>query len=235
MNSPKGMLTNSELRGLVETGAIDTVLVVFTDLYGRFVGKRFDAGFYIEQTAEDGTHACDYLLTVDMEMEPVPGYRFSNWERGYGDFHLVPDPATLRVATWLDRTAMVLCDVQNDATHSLVKLAPRSLLRAQIERAQQLGFDAKAGSELEYFIFDNSYRAAAEEGYAHMKPAGWYIEDYHALQGSREESFNAVVRRHLGSSGIPVECTKGEMGPGTARTQRPLRRHPGDGRQPGDL
>ena len=95
----QGMLTLEQLTEQVQQGMIDTVLVVFTDHYGRFMGKRFDAEFFIQETVKGGTHGCDYLLTVDMEMEPVPGYRFANWERGYGDFHLVPDMQTLRLAS----------------------------------------------------------------------------------------------------------------------------------------
>src|SRR5438128_12387630 len=106
-----GMLTTDELAKRAETDEIDTVLAVFTDHYGRFMGKRFDAEFFLESVAGDGAHACDYLLTVDMEMTPVAGYRLANWERGYGDFHLRPDLSTLRIAAWLDKTAMVLCDV----------------------------------------------------------------------------------------------------------------------------
>src|SRR5690349_2593366 len=134
----RGMLGVTQLARLVEAGEIETVLVVFTDHYGRFMGKRFDAEFFVEHAAEKGTHGCDYLLTVDMEMDPVPGYRYANWERGYGDFHMVPDLQTLRVATWLDRTAMVLCDVEDEGNHQLVSVAPRSMLRRQIEQAAQL-------------------------------------------------------------------------------------------------
>ncbi len=222
MTKPTGMLTLDELTRSVEEGTVDTVLVVFTDLYGRLMGKRFDAGFFVDDAVTGGTHGCDYLLTVDMEMEPVPGYRFANWERGYGDVHLVPDIDTLRVANWLDRTAMVLCDIETETEnedgdgshHQPVAVAPRSLLRRQIDRAGQLGFSAQAASELEYFIFNDSYRDAAAKGYAGLESAGWYIEDYHALQGSREEAFNGAVRRHLNRSGVPVENSKGEWGLG---------------------
>ncbi|MEZ4703145.1 MAG: glutamine synthetase family protein [Rhodothermales bacterium] len=214
MSTLPGMLTPDSLQTLVEAGEIDTVLLVFTDHYGRFMGKRFDADFFIEDGLAHGTHACDYLLTVDMEMEPVPGYAYSNWERGYGDFHLVPDLSTLRVATWLDRTAMVVCDVHNEASHALVDVAPRSMLRRQMDRIAERGFTAMAGSELEYYIFENSYREAHELGYAGLTPMGWYIEDYHALQGAREEVFTAAARRHLKQSGIPVENSKGEWGLG---------------------
>ncbi len=209
-----GMLTPEQLRELVDTGEIETVLVVFTDLYGRFMGKRFDAEFFLEEGLSQGTHGCDYLLTVDMEMEPVPGYRFSNWETGYGDFHLVPDLKTLRRATWLEKTAMVLCDVEDEKTHQLVPVAPRSMLRRQIQRAANMGYNAMASSELEYYIFNDSYREAAQKKFMDLEPAGWYIEDYHMLQGARVEHFNALARRHLKQSGVPVENTKGEWGLG---------------------
>ena len=145
-----------------------------------------------------------------MEMDPVSGYEYTNWERGYGDFHIVPDFSTLRKVSWLDRSAMVLCDVKENKTHELTEVAPRSMLRKQVNLANELGFTAKAGSELEYFIFQNSFQEAAENGYKDLKPAGWYIEDYHSLQGTRVEHFNAEVRRHLRDSGIPVENSKGE-------------------------
>jgi glutamine synthetase len=208
------MLTIDDLARLVESGEIDTVVVGFTDHYGRVHGKRFDAGFYLEEIGSGGTHGCDYLLTVDMEMEPVPGYQYANWELGYGDFHMVPDPNTLRMATWLDRTAMVLCDLHDPHSHEHVRVAPRSILRHQLERAGASGYTAKGASELEYFLYEDSYRKAAKRKYQDLTPAGWYIEDYHLLQGTREESYNGAVRRHLASSGIPVENSKGEWGRG---------------------
>ncbi len=209
-----GMLTRDDLSRRVRAGQIDTVVLVFTDHYGRFMGKRLDAEFFLDDAAKRGTHACDYLLTVDMEMDPVPGYRFSNWEKGYGDFHLVPDFATLRVASWLEKTALVLCDVEDEKTHRPVAQAPRSMLKRQIARAAAMGFRAMTGSELEYYIFNTAYRDAARKGYHGLEPAGWYLEDYHALQGAREEGFNGAARRHLRQSGIPVESSKGEWGLG---------------------
>lgn len=214
MANLRGMLTVDELAQQVTSGAIDTVIVAFTDLYGRFMGKRFDAEFFVEDIYQQGTHGCDYLLTVDMEMEPVPGYQYANWELGYGDFHLLPDLSTLRVASWLDRSALVLCDVEDEKTHKLVPYAPRTLLRQQIERAAAQGYTTKAASELEYFLFNDSYKKAAVDGYRTLDPAGWYIEDYHILQGTREEAFNGAVRRHLKASGIPIENSKGEWGLG---------------------
>lgn len=216
MTAPRtGMLDPTELAALVDAGDIETVLVVFTDLYGRFAGKRFDAEFFVEETARNGTHSCDYLLTVDMEMEPVPGYAFANWERGYGDFHLRPDLNSLRVVSWHEKTALIICDVEDESSHELVAVAPRTLLRRQLQRAQSLGpFRVMAASELEYFIFEDSYRAAAEANYHNLRPAGWYLEDYSILQGSREEPLNRALRRHLKASGVPVENSKGEWGLG---------------------
>src|SRR5215210_2438102 len=134
----RGMLTLEALGQKVESGEIETVVTVFTDLYGRLLGKRVAAVFFLEQVADDGMHACDYLLTVDMEMEPIPGYRYANWELGYGDFHCVPDMQTLRVASWLDKSALVICNIVDDKAHAPVSVAPRSILKHQLEQAAAL-------------------------------------------------------------------------------------------------
>jgi glutamine synthetase len=208
------MLTVDELTQLAASGEIDTVVAGFTDHYGRLCGKRFDAGFFLESVVDAGTHGCDYLLTVDMEMEPVPGYRFASWELGYGDVHLVADLTTLRRADWLDRTAIVLCDVHDAGSHELAAVAPRTVLHRAVARMAELGFEAKAATELEYYLFRTPYDEAARNGYRQIEPAGWYIEDYQLLQGARTEPFHAEVRRHLNRSGVPVESSKGEWGLG---------------------
>ena len=201
------------LRSSVADGSVDTVILAFPDHYGRLVGKRLDASFFLSDV-EEGTHACDYLLTVDMEMEPVAGYEFSNWERGYGDLHLTPDLATMRRLSWADRTALVMCDAELEPGRETVEVAPRSMLRRQIERLAAHGFVAKAGSELEYYQFRTSYEDAARDGYRDMRETGWYLEDYQLLLGSRNEDLNGAYRRHLAASGVPVESTKGEFGRG---------------------
>ncbi len=214
MTQIQGMLTLDELAAAARQDAIDTVILAFSDHYGRLLGKRLDADYFLEAAARQGTHACDYLLTTDMEMEPVPGYRFANWELGYGDFHLAPDLATLRRTSWLEKSALVLCDVDDERRHQPVSVAPRSILRRQLQAADSLGFEVYAASELEYYIFRDSYREAHRKGYADLEPMGWYLEDYHLLQGARQEEFTAAVRRHLKRSGIPVESSKGEWGLG---------------------
>ena len=197
------------LRSHIATGDIDTVVVAFTDHYGRTLGKRFDAEFFLESLGS-GSHACDYLLTVDMEMEPVDGYQYANWERGYGDFHLVADMTTLRRCGWAPNAAIVLCDIHDNAEHELVPVAPRSILRAQVAAAADAGFVVQAASELEFFLFRDSYREAHDKGYADLISAGWYNEDYHLLQGARVEDYVGAARRALRDSEIPVENSKGE-------------------------
>jgi glutamine synthetase len=214
MTLQRGMLDLETLGALVASDDMDTVIVAFTDHYGRLHGKRLDASFFLSDAADAGTHGSDYLLTVDMEMEPVPGFKYANWDLGYGDFHMVPDMATLRVADWLPSTAIVLCDLVDDATHDLVPVGPRSILRRQIDRLESLGLTAMAASELEYYMYEESYREAADGGFRDLTPIGWYSEDYHLMQGAREEFYNRAVRRHLAGSGIPVENSKGETGRG---------------------
>jgi glutamine synthetase len=208
------LLTREKLQDMVNHGLVNTVVAVFPDLYGRLLGKRFDVEYFLESTIDHGTHACNYLLTVDMEMEPVSGYQFANWDRGYGDFHLAPDLKTLRTASWLEQTAIVLCDVTSESLHELLPVAPRSLLKSQIEQLGELGYTAQTASELEYYLFENTYKSLGREGFHQLQPSSWYIEDYHMLQGTRDEPYNQEFREALKFSAIPVESSKGEWGCG---------------------
>ncbi len=209
-----GRLDLEGLRSEVEAGRIDTVVTALPDLYGRLVGKRIHARFFLDEVAEHGMHVCDYLLACDMEMDPTPGYSFTNWESGYGDLHAVPDLASLRVAAWLDRTALVLCDGFEAERDVPVQVAPRTILRRQVERARDLGFVAKAGSELELYLFRESYAQAREKRWHGLKTAGSYVEDYHVLSSSYAEPVLGAIRRAVDASAIPVEFSKGEWGPG---------------------
>jgi len=212
----RGMITLDELKQRVHSGDIETVVVGFTDMYGRMLGKRYDAEFFVNGIYKSGTHGCDYLLACDMEMEPIHGFEYANWERGFGDFHMLPDLASLRVASWMDKTALVLCDVMDNSTHQRVRVAPRSILQQQIQAADKEGYLALAASELEYYIFEKNYREAHAGGHrqGQLQPVSDYVEDYHLLQTAREEKYNAAFRRHLKNSGVPVENSKGEAGLG---------------------
>ena len=179
---------------------------------------------FVDEVAAHGTHGCDYLLTTDMEMEPVPGYDFANWELGYGDVHLVPDLATLRSADWLDRTALVLCDVAGVRDHAPVAVAPRSVLRRQVDAAAGQGLTAMAATELEYYLYRTSYREAAAGGFADLDAAGWYLEDYHLLQGARTEDVPRGGAPPPAPVGRARRELEGRVGRRPARAQRPLRR-----------
>ncbi len=200
------------LEAAVGSGEIDTVLVCMVDMQGRLIGKRFHAPFFVESGHAE-THACDYLLADDIEMEPVPGYKSASWAKGYGDFVLKPDLATLRRLPWLPGTAMVLCDVQ-DHHHHDVPHSPRAMLKRQVARLSERGMQAMFASELEFYLFDESYEVIRDKRYHAPKTAGAYIEDYHILQTSREEEVMRAVRLGLSGAGIPVENSKGEWGPG---------------------
>ena len=208
-----GMLTLEELRALTDKGEIDTVLVCFTDLQGRLLGKRFTGRFFVDGGYEE-THACNYLLALDIDMEPVPGYKAASWAQGYGDFTLKPDLSTLRRIPWLPATALCLCDVQDHHTHADLPHSPRAMLKKQVARIAATGMKAYAASELEFFLFDESYEAIADKHYKGAATAGRYIEDYHILQTSKEEPYMRALRNGLMGAGIRVENSKGEWGPG---------------------
>jgi glutamine synthetase len=209
-----GKLTRQQLNQHVDRGEIETVIAAFPDLYGRLVGKRLVGRFFVESAATTGMHACNYLLACDMEMDPVPGYRLTSWESGYGDFRCPPDWETLRRAAWLEKTAIVLCDLVTDPGDRPVEVAPRRVLARQIERARDLGFTAKAGAELEMYLFRESYESARRKRYQDLEPFSAYIEDYHILQGTKEEPLVGAIVRGLEASGVPMEGSKGEWGPG---------------------
>ena len=209
----RGMLTREELSDLVESGEVETVLAVFPDLYGRLMGKRILGGYFLEEVADGGMHACDYLLACDMEMDAVPGYRYTNWETGYGDFHCVPDLSTLRRAAWLPKTAMVICDLL-DHHEKPVEVSPRRMLQRQLERAREAGFTVMGGTEIELYVFDDSFAEARARNYHGLRPMGGYNEDYHILQGTKEEELIGAIRRGLDQSGVPIEFSKGEAGLG---------------------
>jgi glutamine synthetase len=208
-----GMLTLDELKKEVAAGAIDTVVAAMVDLQGRLIGKRFHAEFFVNGGYEE-THGCNYLLGVDIEMEPVPGYKAIGWEKGYGDFVLKPDMATLRRTPWLEKTALVLCDVLDHHTHEDVPHSPRAILKKQLKRLDDMKLKAYFASELEFFLFDDDFETCHRKGYRDMKTAGYYIEDYHILQTSKEEVYMRALRNGLNAAGIPVENSKGEWGPG---------------------
>lgn len=199
----------------VADGILDTVLVCMVDMQGRLVGKRFQARHVLETDFSE-THACDYLLANDIDNEPVPGYATANWVEGYGDFALRPDRATLRAIPWLPGTALVLCDVVDHHSHEPVPTSPRQILKKQLARLEAMGAQAMFASELEFYLFNDSYRAAYDKGYRNLETTGYYVEDYHIFQTTKEESVMRAIRNGLSAAGIPVESSKGEWGPGQA-------------------
>jgi glutamine synthetase len=208
-----GLLTLDTLKQQVAAGRTDTVVVAMTDMAGQLIGKRFQAGHFVE-SAHQETHGCNYLLANDIEMEPVPGYAAASWDKGYGDFVMKPDLATLRSIPWLPGTALVLADVLDHHDHGPLPHAPRGVLKRQLARLDAAKMRAFFASELEFYLFDESYDAIHAKGFRDPKTAGNYIQDYHVFQTTKEEPVMRAVRNGLQGAGIPVECSKGEWGPG---------------------
>jgi glutamine synthetase len=208
------VLKYDELKDLVSRGEVDTVIVAFTDMQGRLMGKRLHAEFFVEEM--DGGHeveGCNYLLALDMEMDPQPGYQMASWERGYGDFGLEPDLGSLRRIPWLEATALILADVVwHDG--SPVQPSPRQVLKAQVARAEALGFTPKLGSELEFFLFKETYAEAHAKHYRELTPSVPYILDYHILASTYDEPLLRQIRNGMQAAGIKVETSKGEAWPG---------------------
>lgn len=204
-----GNLSFEQLKKDVKGGAIDTVLVCMVDMQGRLMGKRFTAQHFIAD-AHDETHCCNYLLATDLEMATPDGYASTSWEKGYGDYVMKPDMATLRRMPWLEGTAMVLCDILDHHTHEEVTHSPRAVLKRQVARLGKLGFTPMMATELEFFLFERSFDDIRKSGFRDLEPISGYNEDYHILQTTKEEAVMRPLRNHLVAAGVPVENSKGE-------------------------
>jgi glutamine synthetase len=207
----RGVVTMSELTEQLKAGEVETVIVALCDMQGRLVGKRLTSQYFLEYAQDGGVHFCVYLLGTDMEMNTPDGFPGMGWEQGYGDWTARPDWETLRILPWQERTALVLADVV-DREGKLVDIAPRSVLRRQLDEARRMGFTVKLASELEFYLLRETYESAHAKKYEDLALAGYYNEDYQLLQGTRNEPLYRQFRTYLSSAGIPVEGTKGEAG-----------------------
>ena len=190
------VLTLDALKSSVADGSVDTVLVCLVDMQGRLMGKRFHAGHFVGGAYKE-THCCNYLLATDLEMATPDGYAATSWASGYGDYVMKPDLATLRPVPWLEGTVMVLCDVLDHHTHAPVPHSPRAMLKAQIARLDAMGLEAMMATELEFFLFAQSFDDIRRSGFRDLEPISGYNEDYAILQTTREEHVMRPIRNHL--------------------------------------
>ena len=203
-------LSVDELRRAVDEGAIDTVVVGFTDMQGRLQGKRIHGRWFLDSVLEHGTEGCNYLLAVDVDMNTIDGYAMSSWERGYGDMVFQPDLSTLRRTPGQPHSATVQCDLAWLDGSGLVRQSPRSVLRAQVDAAAELGYVALAGTELEFIVFEETFAQAWDQRYAGLTGANRYNVDYSILGGSVVEPLLREIRNEMYAAGLVVESAKGE-------------------------
>lgn len=205
----------SDFQAKVASGEIDTVLVVFPDVFGRLAGKRFVARHFLEHVARQGTHGCNYLLAVDIGMEPQEGFALANWESGFGDFEMLPDLRTLRILPWQTAAALVICDVRGHGGEPVAE-APRSVLKKQIERLAEAGagLECKLASELEFFLFNHTPHEAHAKDFRELEASSDYRIDYHTMQPARDETILRAMRNLLPLARVPIESSKGEWGRG---------------------
>ena len=208
-----GLLTAGELDRLMAAGEIDTVIVAFTDMQGRLTGKRVSARLFAEEVASHGTECCNYLLAVDVEMNTVDGYSMSSWESGYGDMVMAPDLSTLRLIPWLPGTALVMADLHWVGGGPVIA-SPRTILRTQLDRLAQRGLAAFVGTELEFMVFDDTYRDAWAAGYRGLSKATDYNVDYAMHASTRLEPLLRDIRLGMDGAGMYCEGVKGECNPG---------------------
>jgi len=207
-------LSRGDLALAISEGLVDTVIVAFPDLQGRVVGKRMTGWFFLEDVADHGTENCNYLVATDMDDNALPNFEFASYEQGYGDMVAMPDWNTVRILPWQTKTALVLADLYDPRTKKPVVVSPRQILRDQVAVATAAGFTPKVGSEIEFYLFHESYREAYDKGYRELSPHSPWMQDYQIVQTTFDEYVIGEIRRNLDACGIPVECSKGEAGRG---------------------
>ncbi len=202
-------LSVHDLRRRINEGDIDTVVVAFTDMQGRLQGKRLHGHYFADHVLGHGTEGCNYLLSVDIDMNTVDGYAMSSWDTGYGDMEFALDLQTIRLLPHLPGSAMIQCDlVQLDQTP--VAQSPRTILKMQLAAAAARGYVALAGTELEFIAFNNTYEAAWDTHYRDLSPVNQYNVDYSILGTSRVEPLLRELRNTMYAAGMDVESAKGE-------------------------
>jgi glutamine synthetase len=204
----------AQLEGLIRDGEVDTLVVAFTDMQGRLMGKRVQAQAFLNGVIDHGAHFCTYLLGTDMEMNTPDGFKLMNWETGYGDWIADPVWGTMRVLPWLEKTALVLSDTIDEETGAEIPVSPRTILKRQVEKAAAMGFTIKAGSELEYYVLRDTWEDQHRAGWTVPTTFGTYNEDYHLLQATKAEPIHRLLRNQMTAAEIPIEFSKGEAAPG---------------------
>jgi glutamine synthetase len=203
------LLSLEQLKAMITTGEIDTVVVAFTDMQGRLQGKRLHAPYFLDVVVDQGVEGCNYLLGVDVDMNTVDGYAMTSWDKGYGDMEFVLDYGTIRILPHLPATVMIQCDLAW-ADHRAVEPSPRQILKNQLARAADAGFVALAGTELEFIMFDDTYEHAWSVGYQDLTPSNQYNVDYSIIGTTRVEPVLRSIRNSMYAAGMNVEGAKGE-------------------------
>ncbi len=205
-----GLISLDALRAGVECNEISTVMVAVRDMVGRLQGKRLAANIFLDRIAS-GTRvseACAYILATDVDMAPLNGFALTGWEEGFQDIGFVPDLKTLRALPYLPGTALVHCEaVHPDGAP--VDVAPRYILRAQLDRLAELGFEARVGVESEFLLCKR------------RQPVVPHNLDYTLGHSPLLTDFFRYLEDALHDAGTPVEAVKTEGAPGKVEVTFP--------------
>lgn len=214
--TPTGGGTLDAVRHAIKNQQISTVLVAVPDMMGRLKGKRLDAQTFLDglSSSRSGApvmEACAYILATDVDMRPLPGFGLTGWEQGFQDIGVVPDLGTFRVLPYLPKTALV----HGDAVHpggTLVDVAPRHILRTQLDRLTDLGYELRAGLESEFVL----YHARPWKRSRQLRPVTLHNLDYALDHPPALTGFFEPLEAALRGSGMPPESVKTEGARGQA-------------------
>ncbi|MFJ9580736.1 glutamine synthetase family protein [Streptomyces sp. NPDC101191] len=197
------------LSTLIRNRSVTTVMLATANMQGGLKGKTYSTTHFLNEVAEHGTSWCGYLLATDADMRPLDGFGIASWDTGYGDMRFVPDLATLRTPTWMPGTALVLADpVTGD--QQPVAVAPRHILKRQLEHWERRGIAASVGLEAEFVLYHGTRKSAARSGYQDLTPLFEGSRDYGLHQSPALRKYLAALHAALTGTDLPLEAVKGE-------------------------
>lgn len=202
--------------GLVAAG-IHTVIIATPDLQGRLAGRRIPVERFAD-AVEAGVDICLSVWSWDIaqstELIDADRLELCGAHNGVPDATMLPDLSTLRRAAWLDGVAICLADVVDASTREPLPIAPRGILRAELERLEAAGFAASVGTELEFYLFRNEPRRLRQSGFRDLEPTTLVPADFMIHEGDVYEQFFRSLRERLEASDVPIEAAQSELGRG---------------------
>lgn len=209
MLNPRHVKTTADAQQIVEERGLSHVKVGLFDMDGVMLGKYMSREKFFS-ALEQGFAFCDVILGWDSKDKLYDNTQYTGWHTGYPDAHVRILPHTCRELVFEDQQLLFMAEFDGLAE----KICPRGLLRRVIKKAEDMGFDAYAALEYEFFMFDETPESVRSKGFRNLKPMTPDFFGYSILRNTvHAELYHQIL--HMGEvMDFPIEGLHTETGPG---------------------